>query len=131
MLQVLSNATNGLKVSYFPCVIDADVVFRKTYPNKIRTIEDISDDHEFNMILKDVDSNGCIALTGKQCRYSYTERIKRETVEKNFTGFKIQTDKVILYSTKPLIFKVNNINLILVLYKKFQADFRSFETPFL
>lgn len=98
------------------------MVFRKTYNNnKIRLLEDINDDHEFNMILKDVDSNGYIALTGKQCRYSYTERIKRETVADNSTEFKIKTDKVILYSAKPLIFRVNNINLILVLYKKFSS----------
>lgn len=104
--KVLSNATNGSKIFYFPCVVTPDIVFQKTY-DKIKMIENMNDDHEFNMILKDVDSSGCIALTGKQCRYSYTERIKRETVGDNSTEFKIKTDRVILYSAKPLIFKAS------------------------
>lgn len=114
MLQVLSNATSGSKIYYFPCVVTPDTVFRKVY-KQIRVIEDMNDDHEFNMILKDIDSSGCIALTGKQCRYSYTERIKRDAAADNSTEFKIKTDRVLLYSAKPLGFKVNivrfNVNI--------------------
>lgn len=108
MLQVLSNATNGSKVFYFSCVDAPDVVYRKIY-KQIRTIEDISDDHEFNMALKDIDSSGCIALTGEQCRFSHTERIKRDVLGDNSTEFKIKVDNVLLYSANPLVFKVNNI----------------------
>lgn len=108
MLQVLSNATNGSKIFYFPCVVKPYTVYQKIY-KQIRTIEDLNDDHEFNMALKDIDSNGCMALTGKQCRYSYTERIKRDALADNSTEFKIKTDNVILYSAKPLLFKVNDI----------------------
>lgn len=108
MLQVLSNATNGWKIFYFPCVDKPSTVFQKMY-KQIRTIEDINDDHELNMVLKDIDSNGCLALTGKQCRYSHTERIKRDALADNSTEFKIKTEHVLLYSAKPLSFKVNNI----------------------
>ncbi|XP_071560029.1 uncharacterized protein [Temnothorax nylanderi] len=104
--KVLSNAVNGSKIIYFPCVITPDVVYRKIY--EIKTIEDINDDHELNMALKDIDSNSCIAITGKQCRYSYAERIKREAVADNSTEFKIKTDRIILYSAKPLLFKASD-----------------------
>lgn len=105
-MQVLTNATNGSKIFYFPCVVKPNIVLLKIY-KQIRMIEDMNDDdHEFNMILKDIDSSGCIVLTGKQCRYSYTERIKREALADNSTEFKIKTDKVLLYSAKPLLFKV-------------------------
>jgi len=115
---VLSNATNGCKIFYFPCVDSPDEIFQKIYKEKQKKIEVI--DHELNMILKDIDSNGCIALTGKQCRYSYPERIKREALADNSTSeFKIKTDNVLLYSAQPLILKVNNINKILILLKKF------------
>ncbi|KYN33210.1 V-type proton ATPase subunit S1 [Trachymyrmex septentrionalis] len=103
--KVLSNATNGSKIFYFPCVL-SDESFQKIYKQII--IEDIND-HEFNMILKDIDSSGCIALTGKQCRYSYTERIKREALADNSTSeFKIKTDNVLLYSAQPLILKISD-----------------------
>lgn len=82
------------------------MIYRKIY-KQIKTIEDINDDHEFNMVLKDVDSSGCIALAGKQCRYSYTERIKRDVANSNNTEFKIKTDKVLLYSAEPLLLKVS------------------------
>lgn len=62
------------------------------------------------MILKDTDSSECIALTGKQCRYSQTERIKREAAEED-TEFKIKTDRVLFYSSKSLSFKVKLLNL--------------------
>ncbi|XP_011863949.1 PREDICTED: uncharacterized protein LOC105559914 [Vollenhovia emeryi] len=104
--KVLSNTTNGSKIFYFPCVITPDAVSRKVY-KEIRTVEDINDDHEFNMALKDVDSSGCMMLTGKQCRYSYTERIKRDAPEDNSTEFKIKTDRVIMYSAQPLTFKLS------------------------
>ncbi|XP_011155753.2 uncharacterized protein LOC105193113 [Solenopsis invicta] len=102
--KVLSNATNGSKIVYFPCVDTPDTVLLKVY-KQIKVIEDINDDHEFNMVLKDIDSSGCILLTGKQCRYSHTERIKREALADNSTEFKIKTNKVLLYSAKPLSFK--------------------------
>ncbi|KAG5333238.1 VAS1 ATPase, partial [Acromyrmex charruanus] len=108
--KVLSNATNGSKIFYFPCVVSPDEIFQKIYKQK-KMIEDINDDHdhEFNMILKDIDSSGCIALTGKQCRYSYTERIKREALADNSTSeFKIKTDNVLLYSAQPLILKISD-----------------------
>lgn len=108
MLQAISSAVNGSKIFYFPCVIKPDKVYQKIY-KQIRTIEDINDNHEFNMILKDIDSSGCKALAGKQCRYTYTERTKREALADNSTEFKIITDKVLLYSAKPLLFKVNHI----------------------
>lgn len=60
------------------------------------------------MVLKDTDSSECIALTGKQCRYSQTERIKREAVEENTEEFKIKTDNILFYSSKSLSFKVKN-----------------------
>ncbi|XP_018060004.1 PREDICTED: uncharacterized protein LOC108694836 [Atta colombica] len=105
--KVLSNATNGSKIFYFPCVDSPDEIFQKIYKEKQKKIEVI--DHELNMILKDIDSNGCIALTGKQCRYSYTERIKREALADNFTSeFKIKTDNVLLYSAQPLILKISD-----------------------
>jgi hypothetical protein len=104
--KVLSNTTSGSKIFYFPCVITPDLVYHKLY-KQIRVIEDINDDHEFNVALKDIDSNGCIALTGKQCRYSYTERIKREVSTDNTTQVKIKTDKVILFSAKPFEFQAN------------------------
>ncbi|XP_012535706.1 uncharacterized protein LOC105836283 [Monomorium pharaonis] len=112
--KVLSNTTNGSKIFYYPCVVTSDTVFRKIY-KQIRMIEDMNDDHEFNMVLRDVDSSGCIALTGKQCRYSHTERIKRETVADNSTEFKINTDKVLLYSTKPLLFKASDKAEVVIL----------------
>lgn len=117
MLQVLSNATNGSKIFYYPCVVSPDKIFQKIYKH-IKNIENMNYDHEFNMVLKDIDSNGCIAFTGKQCRYSHAERIKREALADNSTEFKIKTDKVLLYSAQPLKFQVNNIN-ILILHKKF------------
>ncbi|XP_024882201.1 uncharacterized protein LOC112461381 [Temnothorax curvispinosus] len=107
--KVLSNAVNGSKIIYFPCVITPDVVYRKIYRiYEIKTIEDMNDDHELNMALKDIDSNSCIAITGKQCRYSYAERIKREAVADNSTEFKIKTDRIILYSAKPLLFRASD-----------------------
>lgn len=76
----------------------------------MKTIEDINDDHELNMILKDTDSSTCLALTGKECRYSHTERIKREAPADNSTeDFKIKTDRVLLYSSKALSFQVKVI----------------------
>ncbi|KAL6446438.1 hypothetical protein ACFW04_001187 [Cataglyphis niger] len=104
--KVLSIATNGSKLYYFPHVLKPITIFEKIYSDKqIRTVEDINDDHELNMVLKDTDSNDCIALTGKQCRYSQTERIKREAANGNdTTEFKIKTDKVLFYSSKSLYF---------------------------
>ncbi|XP_011699483.1 PREDICTED: uncharacterized protein LOC105456847 [Wasmannia auropunctata] len=100
--KVLSNATNGSKILYHPCVKALDIL-QNNY--KTRTL-DINDEHEVNMIFKDIDSNGCIVLTGKQCRYSYAERIKREALAANTTTeVRIKTDKVILYSAEPLLFK--------------------------
>ncbi|KYN04708.1 PREDICTED: uncharacterized protein LOC108772322 [Cyphomyrmex costatus] len=96
--KVLSNAINGSKILYFPCVVSPVTVFQNIY--KQRKMIDINDDHKFNMVLKDIDSSGCIALTGKQCRYSHTERIKREVSVDNSTELKIKTDKVLLYSAK-------------------------------
>ncbi|KAL6262658.1 hypothetical protein P5V15_005451 [Pogonomyrmex californicus] len=107
--KVLSNATNGSKIFYFPCVVTPDAIFRKIY-KQVKTIEDINDDHEFNMILKDVDSSGCTALTGKQCRYNYVERIKRDTANDNSTEFKIRTEKILFYSGKSLLFKAPGEN---------------------
>ncbi|XP_070154330.1 uncharacterized protein [Polyergus mexicanus] len=104
--KVLSIATNGSRLYYFPRVLKPNTIFEKIYSDKrIRTIEDINDDHELNMILKDTDSSECIALTGKQCRYSQTERIKREAAENNTAEFKIKTDKVLFYSSKSLYFE--------------------------
>jgi len=81
--------------------------FQKVYRgNHIKTIEDINDDHELNMVLKDTDSSECIVLTGKQCRYSQTERIKREDAKEGTEEFKIKTDKILFYSSKSLSFKV-------------------------
>lgn len=71
----------------------------------MKMIEDINDDHELNMVLKDTDTSTCIALTGKECRYSHNERIKRDVLADNSTDFKIKTDRVLLYSTG-LSFKV-------------------------
>lgn len=93
-------ATNGSRLYYLP----TNTIFQKMY-DKIKTIENINDDHELNMILKDTDSSECIALTGKQCRYSQTERIKREAAIGD-TEFKIKTDRVLFYSSKSLSFKV-------------------------
>ncbi|KAL0110824.1 hypothetical protein PUN28_014046 [Cardiocondyla obscurior] len=104
--KVLSNATNGSKIFYFPCVDNPNTIFQKLY-KQIRIVEDVNDEHELNMVLKDMDSNGCVALTGKQCRYSYTERIKRQVLESNSTEFKIKTDRVLLYSAKPLLLKTS------------------------
>lgn len=92
--------------------------------------EDINDDHEFNMALKDIDPSGCVALTGKQCRYSYAERIKRDALADNSTGIQIITDDVILYSAKPLLFKVNivrfNVNTAQEILKQILQDFKTF-----
>ncbi|KYN23329.1 PREDICTED: uncharacterized protein LOC108758424 [Trachymyrmex cornetzi] len=106
--KVLSNATNGSKIFYFACVVSSDEIIQKICKQK-KMIEDINDDHNLNMILKDIDSNGCIVLTGKQCRYSYTERIKREVLADNSTSeFKIKTDDVLLYSAQPLTLKISD-----------------------
>lgn len=72
-------------------------------------IEDISDD-QLNMALKDSDSNACIALAGKQCRYSQAERIKRDA-EEDSKEFKIKTDRVLLYSSTSPTFKVRWVSL--------------------
>ncbi|CAL1673854.1 unnamed protein product [Lasius platythorax] len=105
--KVLSIATNGSKLYYFPCVLKPNTIFEKIYSDKqIRTIEDINDDHELNMVLKDTDSSECIALTGKQCRYSQSERIKREAAENNTAEFGIRTDRILFYSSKSLLFKI-------------------------
>lgn len=110
MLQVLSIATNGSKLYYFPCVLKPNTIFQKIYSDKqIRTIEDINDDHELNMVLKDTDSSECIALTGKQCRYSQSERIKREAAENNTAEFGIRTDRILFYSSKSLLFEVKQL----------------------
>lgn len=96
-----------------------DAVFQKLFSiGQVKTIEDVND-HELTMILKDTDSSRCVALTGKQCRYS--ERIKRDTANSEASEdnkkddkdeeFKIQTDRVIFYSAKPLLFKVRNSTL--------------------
>ncbi|EGI69110.1 PREDICTED: uncharacterized protein LOC105154940 [Acromyrmex echinatior] len=101
--KVLSNATNGSKIFYFPCVDSPNEVFQKIYKKIIS-----GNVNEFNMIFKDIDLSGCIALTGKQCRYS-TERIKREALADNSTSeFKIKTDNVLLYSAQPLILKISD-----------------------
>jgi len=129
MLQVLSNLIKGSKIFYFRCVSTS--VFQNSNLT-IKDIKDIYDGHALNMILKDIDSSGngsnCIALTGKWCCYNNTERTKREVLEENAdnsTEFKIKTDDVLLYSTKPLLFKVNNINLILILHERnFKANFQ-------
>ncbi|XP_072759752.1 uncharacterized protein [Anoplolepis gracilipes] len=106
--KVLSIATNGSKVYYFPRVPKSHMIFQKIYSEKqIRTIEDINDDHELNIVLKDTDSSECTALTGKQCRYSQTERIKREAAENNTSEFKIKTDRILFYSSKSLSFKAS------------------------
>jgi len=133
MLQMLSDVINGSKIFYSPCADIFSIItsaFQKIYNLK----DIISDDHMFNMILKDINSSGsnnngsnCIAITGKSCRYTNTERIKRKVLAENAdnsTEFKIKTDDVLLYSTKPLLFKVNNINLILILHERnFKANF--------
>lgn len=116
---MLSNATNVSKLHYLPCVDTPYSAFRKTSTYKqMKTIEDINDDHELSMALKDTDSSmSCVALTGKKCRYSYTERIKREALADNSTvqEFKIKTDKVLFYSSKPLLFKVRKLFNIKIL----------------
>lgn len=110
---MLSNITNGSKLYYLPNVDTPYSAFDKTFTYKqMKTIEDINDDHELNMILKDTDSSTCLALTGKDCRYSHNERIKRDTPKDNSTEFKIRTDRVILYSTNPLSFKVKEENCL-------------------
>lgn len=107
MLQVLSNATNGYKLYYLPSVDTPYSAFRNTFTYKqMKTIENINDDHELNMVLKDIDSSTCVALTGKECRYSHNERIKRDVLATNLTDFRIKTDRVLLYSGAPLSFKV-------------------------
>lgn len=104
--KMLSTAINGSRLYYLPCVFEPTTSFQKLYSDKqIRTIEDINDEHELNMVLKDTDSSECIALTGKQCRYSQTERIKREDTKEDTGEFKIKTDKILLYSSKSLSFK--------------------------
>lgn len=106
---MLSTAINGSRLYYLPCVFEPTTSFQKLYSDKqIRTIEDINDEHELNMVLKDTDSSECIALTGKQCRYSQTERIKREDTKEDTGEFKIKTDKILLYSSKSLSFKVRS-----------------------
>ncbi|XP_012220446.1 uncharacterized protein [Linepithema humile] len=103
--KVLSVVTNGSEIHYFPCVHTPDAVFQKVFNDEqMRIIEDLSDD-QLNMALKDSDSNACIALAGKQCRYSQTERIKRDTAKENSTEFKIKTDRVILYASTSPTFK--------------------------
>ncbi|XP_014487593.1 PREDICTED: uncharacterized protein LOC106751250 [Dinoponera quadriceps] len=107
--KVLSNAINGSKLYYLPCVDTPYSIFRKTITYKqMKMIEDINDDHELNMVLKDIDSNTCVALTGKECRYSHNDRIKRDVPadKKNYTDFRLKTDRVLLYSSKALLFKV-------------------------
>ncbi|XP_029166616.1 uncharacterized protein LOC114937355 [Nylanderia fulva] len=105
--KVLPIVTNGSKLYYYPSVFKPNTILEKLYSDKqIRTLEDINDDHELNMVLKDTDSSECIALTGKQCRYSQPERIKRETTENNTAEFGIRTDRILFYSSKPLSFQI-------------------------
>lgn len=85
-------------------------VFQKVYSDKqTKRIEDINDDHELNMILKDTDPGTCVALTGKQCRYSQTERIKRETSTEESEDFKIDMDRFLFYSSKTPLFNVRKL----------------------
>lgn len=107
--KVLLNAVNDSspRVIYCPSVVKPNTIFEKMYSDKqIKTIEDINDDHELNMILKNTDSSKCIALTGKQCRYSQTERIKREATDNNTVEFGIRTDRILFYSSKSLSFQI-------------------------
>ncbi|XP_011135501.1 uncharacterized protein LOC105180874 [Harpegnathos saltator] len=108
-IKILSNVTNGSKMHYLPCVDTPYSVFRKTFNYKqMKTLEDINDNHELNMVFKDIDSSTYIAITGKECRYSQNERIKREVFADNSTDFRIKTDRVLLYSSAALSFKVGN-----------------------
>ncbi|XP_018393348.1 PREDICTED: uncharacterized protein LOC108772326 [Cyphomyrmex costatus] len=63
--KVLSNI-NGSIIFTFSCVAPNETFFNKF-------IKDTNDDHELNSVLKDIDSSGCIAVTGKRCRYSHAE----------------------------------------------------------
>lgn len=105
MLQVLSIATNGSKLHYFPFVFKPHAVFQKVFSDRqMNIIEDINDSHELTMILKDTDSSTCVALTGEQCRYSQAERIKRETAAEDDKSdeLKIDSDRFLFYSQTPL-----------------------------
>lgn len=104
---MLSIVTKGSFIRYFPCVDTPDTTFQKVFSDRqMRIIEDISND-QLNMALQDSDSNECVALVAKQCRYSQTERIKRDTAAaEDSDAFKIKTDRVILYASKPPTFKV-------------------------
>lgn len=107
---MLSNITNGSKLYYFPSVDTPYSAFWKTCTYKQeKTIQDVNDEHELNMALKDTNLTTCVALTGKECRYSYTDRIKRDVAADNSTEFKIKADNVLLYSSKPLYFKVRKL----------------------
>jgi len=118
MLQVLSIATNGSKIHYFPFVFMPDAVFEKVFTDRqIKIIEDINDDHELNMILKDTDSSTCVALTGKQCRYSQTDRIKRDAAAEESKEFKINIDRFLFYSSQALIFNVRKLSDLCTLHR--------------
>ncbi|EZA52705.1 hypothetical protein DMN91_001543 [Ooceraea biroi] len=105
--KVLSIATNGSKLHYFPFVFKPAAVFQKVFSDKqVQTIEDINDHHELNMILKDSDPSTCVALTGKQCRYSQAERIKRDTAAEESEEFKINIKRFLFYSSQTPLFHV-------------------------